>query len=83
MENEKRWKTKKGFDLQGKTENWNEHPKKPHPAILADLSVPYIIQKNETKKKLLGDIYNPADEGKPIFASKVKNKKTFSDAAYF
>ena len=50
---------------------------------MADLAVPYIIQKNETKKKLLGELYNPEDEGKPIFANKVRNKKTFSDAAYF
>lgn len=28
-ENERRWKTKAGFDNVMKRENWNEHPKRP------------------------------------------------------
>lgn len=29
VEQEARWKSKNGFDILNKRENWNEHPKKP------------------------------------------------------
>jgi hypothetical protein len=42
MASQARWKTKAGFDYLMKTENINEHPKKPDEAKMADLKVPYI-----------------------------------------
>lgn len=42
QENEARWKTKNGFDLNGKKQNWNEHPKRPHPATMDDLMISYV-----------------------------------------
>ena len=42
QENESRWKTKAGFDVHGKKSNWNEHPKRPDPAKLDELLVPYV-----------------------------------------
>jgi hypothetical protein len=43
INSEARWKTKAGFDYLMKTENINEHPKKPDEAKLADLKVPFIL----------------------------------------
>jgi hypothetical protein len=42
LEQESRWKSKKGFDVLDKRENWNELPKKPPQSIIDDLMVPYI-----------------------------------------
>lgn len=42
LENEARWKTKAGFDYIMKTENWNEHPKKPQQSTIDDLKIPYV-----------------------------------------
>ena len=42
QENEARWKTKNGFNLNGKKKNWNEHSKKPHPATMDDLMISYV-----------------------------------------
>ena len=41
-ENERRWKTKGGFDNVMKRENWNEHPKRPHPSTIEGLKNPYF-----------------------------------------
>lgn len=48
-DNESRWKTKAGFDVHGKKTAWNEHPKKPSPATMDDLKIPYVQQKAETR----------------------------------
>ena len=40
-------------------------------------------QKAETRYRLQGQQYDPADDGKADFYSKVKNKQTFSNADYF
>jgi hypothetical protein len=40
-ENETRWKTKTGFDIFGKKNSFNEHPKKPHESMVEDLKEPY------------------------------------------
>ena len=53
-DNESRWKTKGGFDVHMKKTNYNEHPKKPHPATQDDLKISYVDQKMETKAKLKG-----------------------------
>ena len=42
QDNESRWKTPSGFDVHGKKSNWNEHPKKPHQAVMDDLLIPYV-----------------------------------------
>lgn len=39
-ENERRWKTKNGFDNVMKRQNWNEHPKKPHQSTIDNLKIP-------------------------------------------
>jgi len=39
-ENERRWKSKEGFDIVNKRVNWNEHPKAPHPATISELKIP-------------------------------------------
>ena len=65
LHNESRWKTPAGFDLQGKTSNWNLHPKKPDPAKLEDLKHSYVQQVAETKRQMKGASYRPADHGKP------------------
>lgn len=38
--NESRWKTRSGFDNVMKRQNWNEHPKKPHPSTMDNLLIP-------------------------------------------
>ena len=83
VENESRWKTKHGFDVHMKKTNFNEHPKKPHPATMDDLLIPYMEQKNDEKSKLKGQQYRPQDHGKTDFQSKVQNVNTFSDQGYF
>ena len=83
QDNESRWKTKAGFDVHGKKANWNEHAKRPDPAVMADLLIPYVTQKAETKAKRLDAQYVPADHGKADFYSKVKSKPTFGDPASF
>jgi len=50
QENESLWKTKAGFDVNGKRSNWNEHPKKPHPATMEDLMIAFVQQKEDTKR---------------------------------
>lgn len=71
-ENERRWKTKDGFDIVNKRVNWNEHSKAPHPATIAELKIPKHIQAAETKARMKGFEYNPEDHGKPDFQSKIK-----------
>jgi len=39
-ENERRWKSKEGFDIVNKRVNWNEHSKAPHPATISELKIP-------------------------------------------
>ena len=48
-ENERRWKTKAGFDNVMKRENWNEHPKRPDEFTMHKLKIPYHEQREETK----------------------------------
>jgi hypothetical protein len=68
QENEKRWKTKNGFDYIMKTSNWNEHPKKPDDSTIQNiLNNPYHEEKRLCKEKMQGFNYNPADDGKPDF----------------
>ena len=65
--NESKWKTKAGFDVHMKKTNFNEHAKKPHPATMDDLLIPYVEQKNDEKTKLKGQQYRPQDHGKVDF----------------
>ena len=66
-----------------KKTNLNEHAKKPHPATMDDLLIPFVEQKNDEKQKLKGQQYRPQDHGKADFQSKVQNVDTFSDPSYF
>ena len=66
-----------------KKTNLNEHPKKPHPATMDDLLIPYVEQKGDEKRKLKGQQYRPQDHGKVDFQSKVQNVETFSDPSFF
>lgn len=59
--------------MHGKKSNWNEHPKKPHPATMEDLTIPFVQQKAETKRQKQGLDYNPINDGKADFYSKVKS----------
>ena len=70
-ENEAKWKTKQGFDQVMKRQNWNEHPKKPAQSTIDDLKIPYVQAMQDSKAKLKGATYNPANDGKPDFQSKV------------
>jgi len=36
-----KWKSKNGFDLLNKRENWNEHPKAPTLSERKELKIPY------------------------------------------
>jgi hypothetical protein len=83
LENESKWKTKKGFDYIMKKENWNEHPKKPAQSAIDDLKIPYVVAMEDTKAKLKQAIYNPANDGKADFQSKVTGPQTFSDPNFF
>lgn len=67
LENESKWKTKKGFDYIMKNENWNEHPKKPAQSTIDDLKIPYVVAMEDTKAKLKAAVYNPASDGKADF----------------
>lgn len=49
-ENERRWKTKAGFDNVMKRQNWNEHPKRPAQSTIDGLKIPHHIQTIETKE---------------------------------
>ena len=83
-DNETRWKTKAGFDNVMKRENWNAHPKHPDELTLHQLTIPYHKQRAETKEKLKGFQYVPADYGKADFQSKIKIvRDTFSHPDYF
>ena len=63
-----------------KTENWNEHPKKPAQTTIDDLKMPYVKSMLETKQKLGGMRCAPMNgEGQIDFAIKVKGTKNFSD----
>lgn len=42
-ENEKGWKTKAGFDILNKKENYNEHPKRPPQSKVDELQMPHHI----------------------------------------
>lgn len=64
--------------------NWNEHPKKPDQPAIDNLMIPYFEQVNETKAKMKGFSYNPANDGKPDFKNKLKiEQQTFSSQDYF
>lgn len=83
-ENEARWKTKGGFDIVLKRENWNEHPKKPAQSTIEGLKIPYHIQALETKQKQKALEFKAGENGKPNFQAKVKSEQnTFSKADYF
>ena len=83
-ENERKWKTKAGFDYIMKRENWNEHPKRPDPSTIEQLKNPYHEQVLETKRRMKGFAYNPKDHGKPDFQGKIRLRRaTFGDAEYF
>ena len=49
VETESRLRTKGGFDVLNKRENWNEHPKKLDPFKIADLMISYAKQREETE----------------------------------
>jgi hypothetical protein len=50
QENEAGWKTKTGFDILNKKENYNLHPKKPpQPKIDELTNIPYHWQQAETE----------------------------------
>ena len=67
-----------------KTENWNEHPKKPAQSTIDDLKIPYVQAMRESKAKLGGERCGPIKGGgQPDFASKVKGTKDFSDPSFF
>ena len=61
----------KGFDIQGKKSNWNEHVKKPDPAKIEALRYPHVQQALETKAALNKNQYRPQDEGKPVFMTRI------------
>ena len=67
-----------------KKDNYNLHPKKPHPSKQDELAtVHYHWQAQITKERLTDKAYNPADDGKPNFQQKVKGVTTFSEGAFF
>ena len=70
-EREAKWKTKTGFDILNKKENYNAHPKKPPVSKLEELQYPYHWQRAETEGRLRQKIYRPQDEGKSDFIGKV------------
>lgn len=83
-DNESRWKTKAGFDNVMKRENWNEHPKKPDPSTIENLTIPYHEQMKETKNKLKGGQFDPTEKGIPDFQAKVKAPhQTFAHPEHF
>jgi hypothetical protein len=50
IENERGWKTRNGFDILNKKENYNEHPKKPPQSVIDSLTtMPHHLQVLETK----------------------------------
>lgn len=53
-DNEKRWKTRSGFDNVMKRENWNAHPKRPDQSTIDNLTIPHHVQALETKMALKG-----------------------------
>ena len=66
-----------------KTQNWNEHPKKPDGPAIENLKIPYHEQVLETKMRMKGFQYVPSLYGKPDFLSKVKAQRpTFSEGEY-
>jgi len=67
QDNESRWKTKEGFDVNGKRSNWNEHPKRPPQAVMDDLMIPYVAVQADAKRHRKGQQYRPQDHGKPDF----------------
>jgi len=81
-ENERRWKTKNGFDNVMKRLNWNEHQKKPDQATIDNLKLPYHIQALETKKQMKG--FQMVLDDKEDFQCNIKSRqKYFSDNSYF
>ena len=52
LENESKWKTKKGFDTLNKRENWNEHPKQPDLSKREELRIPYFQEILSMKQQL-------------------------------
>lgn len=84
LDSEARWRTKKGFDFLGKKTNWNEHPKKPDTSTMDALLFPHVKQAERTKNMLSKKDYNPQDDGKPVFLSRVASQhQTFSKPGYF
>ena len=84
-EQEKKWRTKSGFDNVMKKQNWNAHPKQLDKTQIEALLVPYHEQALETKLAMKGFQYNPTHDGKPHFQSKIKidRQGTFSKKDYF
>lgn len=66
-DNQNGWKTKSGFDILNKKENYNLHPKKPPQSKVDELTIPYLYQKEITREKIQDKVYRPQDEGKPNF----------------
>ena len=85
MQNEAGWKTKTGFDILNKKENYNEHPKKPPQSVVDSLTnMPHHIQAMETRLGLAAQGRNYVSDGtRADFIPKVKGVQTFSDAKFF
>jgi hypothetical protein len=62
------WKTKNGFDILNKKENYNLHPKKPAQSKADELTIPYHWQATVTKEHIADKVYDPKEnDGKPNF----------------
>lgn len=82
-ENEKGWKTRAGFDILNKKENYNEHPKRPPQSKVDELQMPHHIQAWETKMGTMSGRNYVSDGVKADWIPKVKGVQTFSDAKFF
>jgi len=82
-DNEKGWKTKNGFDILNKKENYNAHHKRPPQSVIDDLTtMPYHHQKMEATR-ILTDQGHSYVQQRPEFVPKVKGVTTFSDGKFF
>jgi predicted secreted protein len=83
QKNMARWKSKNGFDVLNKRENWNEHPKSPPQSKKDEFLTPYHVQKAEEKAKLKSHTYDPREHNGLDFHSHVKSPTTFSEKEFF
>lgn len=67
QDNQNGWKTKSGFDILNKKENYNLHPKKPPQSKQDELTIPYHWQAAQTEDMLAKKDYRPEDDGKANF----------------